>query len=230
MWKNLKSLFIVEEEGEQDKKSKTAAAGARKQPASQAPTRGSAKKETATTGASTTSPPAGQITDKFTKMLLKAMDEGDLPGFDYLEFKRALQNLRKMDMDEATRFTSAFTVAQSMGVTPQSLFDSADHYLKVLAKEERQFQTALEQNRRSQVGDKLSQQKELGAKITEKEKQIKTLQAEIKKLDAQRERLRKSIEQANAKLQSTEADFKATLDRLKGQIEGDLGKMKKYLG
>lgn len=229
MWKNLKSLFIVEEEGEQAKTASKTTARTKKQPSGQVPTSGSPTKVNAAAGNSPTPPPAGQITDRFTKMLLKAMDEGDLPGFDYLEFKRALQNLRKMNMDEATRFTSAFTVAQSMGVTPESLFESANHYLQVLAKEEQQFQTALAQNRRSQVGDKLDQQKQLGAQITEKEKQIKSLEADIKKLDAQRERLRKSTEQATAKLQRTEADFQATLNRLKGQIEGDLGKMKQYL-
>ncbi|MEL6668828.1 MAG: hypothetical protein AAFP08_07640 [Bacteroidota bacterium] len=232
MWKNLKSLFIIEEEGEQSPTNKPGSAKAKNQPAAKAATSGSPKKtktSSAATTSSSTASPTGQITEQFTKLLLKAMDEADLPGFDYLEFKKALQNLQKMDMDEATRFTSAYTVAQSMGVTSESLFDSANHYLQVLTKEEQQFQTALAQNRKSQIGDKLEQQKGLSAQITEKEKQIKALQADIKKLDTQRERLKKSTEQATTKLRTTEANFQATLNRLKSQIEQDLKKMKEYL-
>ncbi|MEM7573092.1 MAG: hypothetical protein AAF433_09340 [Bacteroidota bacterium] len=157
------------------------------------------------------------------------MDKANLPGFDYLEYKRALQNLRKMPMDEATRFGSAYAMAESMGVTPKKLIDSAQHYLDVLAKEQQQFQTALNGRRQAQVGDKMARQKDLGKVITQKQAQIKEIETEIKKLEQERSKLQKSITSSTTKLDQTEADFKTTLTTLSDQIKADVGKMKEYL-
>ena len=58
---------------------------------------------------------------KFIEVLLGALDKNNLKGFDYLEFKQSLQSLAKMPMDEATKYQSAFAMAQTMGATPEKI-------------------------------------------------------------------------------------------------------------
>jgi len=81
--KNLKSLFIVEEEGtakeeetpkakEEPKKGKTEEV-VKETPQPEAPI------ETVSTG-------PGKVNAKFTETLLKAIEANNLDGFDYLEF------------------------------------------------------------------------------------------------------------------------------------------------
>lgn len=228
MWKNLKSLFLVEEEAEAPKASPKSKSNSGKKAPSKTPSAAEPKPKPAASSspAGTTT---GKMSEKFTDVLLQAMDKANLPGFDYLEYKRALQNLRKMPMDEATRFGSAYAMAESMGVTPKKLIDSAQHYLDVLAKEQQQFQTALDGRRQAQVGDKMARQKDLGKVVTQKQAKIKEIEAEIKKLEQERAKLQKSISNSTTKLDQTEADFKTTLITLSDQIKADVGKMKEYL-
>ena len=77
MLKNLKSLFIIEE----DAKSKTSTEAKAEKPKE-------AAKPAATTETSKREP--GKIRPKFTDILLKAMDQANLDGFDYLEYKKSL--------------------------------------------------------------------------------------------------------------------------------------------
>ncbi|MEN0051263.1 MAG: hypothetical protein AAF806_29635, partial [Bacteroidota bacterium] len=116
MLKNLKSLFIVEEEeASKDNASKVTSSKPKPQtipndaPVIQESQEG--KK--------------GKVSSKFTEVLLGSMEKADLEGFDYLEYKKSLQSLAKMPMDEATRYKSAYAMAQTMGVSPDKLVQTA---------------------------------------------------------------------------------------------------------
>ena len=113
MLKALKSLFIIEEE---DSKSKSTS----KTKSKQAP---KAKPATNTVSSikESTKGRAGKVDSKFMNVLLKAMDNNNLEGFDYLEFKQSLKSLEKMPMDEATRYQSAFAMAKTMGASAAQL-------------------------------------------------------------------------------------------------------------
>ena len=92
MWKNIKSLFIIEED----------------------------VPEASTDGPVAPSPVArvvenpsvsqskGKVTEQFTEVLLRAMSEQDIEGFDYLEFKKSLNSLRQMEMDEMNSTSGSF--------------------------------------------------------------------------------------------------------------------------
>ena len=62
-----------------------------------------------------------------------------MEGFDYLEYKQSLQSLEKMNMDNQTRYQSAFAMAQTMGAKAKNLIDSAQYYLKVMQKGRKQI-------------------------------------------------------------------------------------------
>ncbi|MEL6274789.1 MAG: hypothetical protein AAFU03_06795, partial [Bacteroidota bacterium] len=94
MLKNLKSWFIIEEEKKKAGSSseppakKKGISSAPKAPKSSPPN--SPSSEAAPSLPSEASRP-GQVSEKFTNVLLAAMEKANQPGFDYLEFKKALE-------------------------------------------------------------------------------------------------------------------------------------------
>ncbi|MEL6925050.1 MAG: hypothetical protein AAFO94_13455, partial [Bacteroidota bacterium] len=150
MLKKLKSLFIIEEEESAPKSSPKKETVAAEKTAPEAPV--------ATPVTQAAGP--GKVSNKFLQVLLSAMNKANLEGFDYLEYKQSLKSLEKMPMDEKTRYISAFAAAQTMGATPDKLVQAANHYLKVLAQEDKKFEQALINQRSKQVGDKQKQIKQ----------------------------------------------------------------------
>lgn len=223
MLKNLKSLFIIEDE--EAKKSVKGKQTASKQPKKEV----SAAKTTTSSVPTPSTPSPGKVSSKFINILLKAMDNNNLDGFDYLEFKQSLKSLEKMPMDDATRYQSAFAMAQTLGATPQKLMDTAQHYLTVLANEEKKFEQALVAQRQKQIGSKESQIKKLEEVVASKAAKIKQLTQEIEEHQKKANSLKKEIGGAVVKVESTKNDFIASYEKLIGQITEDVENMKKYL-
>ena len=219
MLKNLKSLFIVEEEVPDKGKAKAS------KPANKAPS-------------APVSTPArkpmvqardGKVTQKFTDILLSAMDKADLEGFDYLEYKKSLKSLQKMNMAEGTAYQSAYAMAQTMGATPEHLVKTAEHYLNALVQEEKKFENALSNQQDNRVGAKRQEQQQLTKTIQDKEAQIKMLQAEIQQHQQKLGKLDGEIKQADLSIANTKNDFFASYQNLVRQIQEDITKMKQYL-
>jgi DNA repair exonuclease SbcCD ATPase subunit len=220
--KNLKSLFIVEDEE-----------------LIKASTSGSFKKAAATPIPAQPSAPTiqesevgekGQVSDKFMEVLLKAMEKNNLDGFDYLEYKKSLQSLAKMPMDEATRYKSAYAMAQTMGVKPEMLVKTAEHYIAALSREEKQFEQALTAQKQKQVQSKLSQLKQLEETIQQKAQRIKQLTQEIEKHQQQMATTKQQVSDASVKIETTKNNFIASYNALVSKIQEDIDKMKQYLG
>ena len=198
MFKNLKSLFIVENEGETPSSPSPS-------PRTTGPTSKNTPRSTgsAPPAAGTTtnrSAGSGKVTEKFSQILFGAMEKNNIDGFDYLEYRQSLQSLKKMNMDESTRYKSAYAMAQTMGASPDYLVKTAQHYLDVLKKEEDKFETALKNQRSRQEGEK----DQLG-------------------------KLEQDVSQASQKVESTKNDFIASYQAIVGQISQDVENMKQYL-
>lgn len=227
MLKKLKSLFIVEDENavQQQKEVK------QKQGAKPAKTTKSAPK-TAKAGKSgpvSMPKPDGKADPKFVEVLLKAIEANNLDGFDYLEFKQSLQNLSNVQMDEKTKYQSAFAMAKTMGATPSKLVNSAQHYINVLKKEESKFVDALKNQRQKQVHDREKgiQQKE--KLIIDKQKRIEQLQKEIEADKKSLDTDKAAINQSMAKVEATKQGFVNAYNGVLGQIQNDIQKMNQYI-
>lgn len=213
--KNLKSIFIVEEEPLKAPEEKPAEA------ASPVPT---PVKGTVTPAVS-----EGKINEKFIGVLFEAMSTQNLEGFDYLEFKQSLKSLEKMPMDEATRYQSAYAMAQTMGINAAKLVETAQHYLTILGNEQQKFNEAVNKQRLQQIGNREEQINQLGKAIAEKQEKIKQMSAEVEDHARQMELLKKEIEQSTVKVESTRNDFSASYQALTTQISSDIENIKKYL-
>ncbi|OHD68911.1 MAG: hypothetical protein A2W19_11135 [Spirochaetes bacterium RBG_16_49_21] len=155
----IKSLFIVEDEIENQKEAST-----------------DAPVENQTT------PPDKEVSisegdvNKMVGMLSKAMSEANIDGFDYLEFKDAVIALLKDGSSEESAMKSVFTTAKTMGLTRQKLLDSISTYLTIVANEKKSFTDSLKQRKQSDIV-------EVEAKIKEIETQLASLGKEKDKLE-----------------------------------------------
>lgn len=220
VFKNIKSLFVVEEAGAASSSDKGKAKSVTKTPAAK-----SAPSEVSGSGAVR----KGKVTPKFMDVLFSAMEKGNLDGFDYLEYKQSLQSLSKMPMDESTRYQSAFAMAQTMGATPEQLVNSAGHYIKLLQAEEQKFEHALANQQEQHIGGKQKQAADLNITIKTKEEAILKLQKEIEQAKQKQKSLKAEVEKAASKVEVTKNDFMASYHKLVSQITADVEAMKKYL-
>ncbi|GLR19404.1 hypothetical protein GCM10007940_40200 [Portibacter lacus] len=211
MLKRLKSLFIIEEENNTPTAPKKVEA--KKKPIiNDVPINKNAKSS-----------------DKFITNLLKAIESNNLEGFDYLEYKQSLKSLSQMDMDEATKFNSAFAMAKTMGANKKILIDSANHYLSILKTEESKFNDAYEKQQHKQVGIRQEKLISIESSIKKKEEQIKKLQEEIKNSKKEFELKKNEINEASAKVAQTRDEFIASYKSVSDQISNDIERMNKYL-
>lgn len=214
-FKSIKSLFIVEDPNAEPKK-------AQQEKTSEA-------QPTAPVNFDLPPSKPGEANPKFIEVLLGAMEKGNLPGVDYLEYRQSLKSLEKMPMDEQVRYQSAFAMAQAMGATPQKLVESAAHYLDVLKAEQSKFDAALRNQTSERIGNRQELKKQLESTIQQKSEQIKKLTAEIEQHRAEMGKLDHEIQDATSKVSATKNDFVASYQLLVSQINFDVENMKKFL-
>jgi lysyl-tRNA synthetase class I len=219
----LKGVFIVEDPNAPQTNTQTPVTQQPQQPSNR-PT-----PPTPTVSAPIMSNAQGQVSQKFTEVLFRAMEAANLDGFDYFEFKQAINNLANMPMDEATRYKSAFAMAQTMGATPDKLIQTAGTYLGVLKQEQDKFQQAAQGQVQNQIGNKKAQIENFEQVIKQKEAQIKQMTEEMAQHRKEMETLKSDIEQASSKVAQTTADFEQSYQVLVGQIQNDVTNMQKYL-
>ncbi len=166
---------------------------------------------------------------KIFESLSQALEANNLQGFDYLEFRSSLLSLAKMPMDEATRFQSAYAMAQTMGVDVPKLTDSAAHYLNVLKNEELKFQQALDNQQKSGMASREQEIVGLQNAVNQKSELLKQITQEIQQHQAKMEEIKLQITDASAKISQAQSDFGATYNTLVGQIQHDIQNIKNYL-
>ncbi len=170
-----------------------------------------------------------ELDKKSVSFLLKAIQENNLPGFDYLEFKQSLNGLKAMDMDVTTAIKSAYTTGSTVGLTKSKLISSAEHYKKILMKEQEQFESALQKQMAQRVHGKKEEKEKLTSKIATYQSKIKELETEILKYQDKLDRADSEIESARAKIDDTKQKFENTFQAIMRQINDDIARLKEVL-
>lgn len=170
------------------------------------------------------------LDEKSVEFLINAIATNNLPGFDYVEFKQSLVALSQMvQLDESTRFRSAFASATALGLDKSKLLASADHYKRILNTEREKFNTALQ----NQVQQRIhAQQKEvelMRKQIEDFQQKIKELEGRIQQTQANISQKDDIIKQEMAKIESKKDGFESTIQALLHEIDGDIQHIQSYL-
>jgi hypothetical protein len=171
----------------------------------------------------------GAHSQKIFDSLSQALEANNMQGFDYFEYRGSLLSLSKMPMDEATRYQSAYAMAQTMGVDVPKLTDSATHYLNVLKNEELKFQQALDNQQKSGMASREQEIVGLQNAVNQKSELLKQITQEIQQHQAKIEEIKLQVTDASAKISQAQSDFGVTYNALVGQIQQDIQNIKNYL-
>jgi len=215
MFKNLKSLFIVTEEDQNN--------------STQDQSNNNNKTEKQTSNNTQPRNDTGQVNDEILDKLFKAIEDNNQAGFDYLEYRKALKTLASLPMDETVKFQSAFATASTMGVTLENLLASIEFYKKVLQNEEDLFKKTTKEQYATKVELKIKEKGKLTQAIKDKSLQIQKLTEEIRKHQSEMEEIAKFIESADLMIKETTANFDKSIQFLRSQFEQDAAKLKQYI-
>ena len=221
MFKKLKTLFIIEE-GVPVKDGK----------APEEPKETTTKQASSTARSFEVTPgdaSVGKVQDKFLDVLFQALESSNQDGFDYMEFKNFLKSLSNVQMDDHTRYKSAFATAQTMGATKDNILKSAKNYIDILSKEQTKFQEALQAKKDQNLTGKQQEIKQLESSIKTKTADIERMKSEIEASQKQIGSLEKDINSASEKLAQTANDFEASYQALLLQIQNDIQSIESHL-
>jgi hypothetical protein len=174
-------------------------------------------------------PTDATIDQRIFDSLQQALANNNMEGYDYMEFRNALQSLAGIIADESMRFKSAFATVAPMGVTAQKLADSAKFYKNVLLQEQDKFNQALSSQIDNSVGAKQKQADELKAMMQKKAEEIQRLTQEIQSHEQEIAQLHSQISEVVVKIESTKNNFDYTLQTIVNQMDTDLISIEKHL-
>jgi len=172
---------------------------------------------------------SGEAHSKSTNALVKAIKDGATDGFDYLRFKSSIKSMQDMDLSEMQSFKSAFTTAQTIGITKDKLVKSASYYKNILGKELEKFGGALKKQYKQRVTENQEKAKQLEKKKVETANKIKALQKELDGYDAHISQLIKIADKENEKIVAARERFLEAHSEIKNSIEADIKLMQDYL-
>lgn len=174
-------------------------------------------------------PTDASIDQRIFDSLQMALSNSNMEGYDYMEFKNAIQSLAGIIPDEAMRFKSAFATVAPMGVTVQKLMESAKYYKNVLLQEQDKFNQALSNQIDTSVGAKQKQSDDLKVMMQKKTEEIQRLTQEIEAHQQEIGQLEAQIGEVVLKLEATKNNFDYTLHTVVNQMDTDLVSMEKHL-
>lgn len=165
----------------------------------------------------------GNTTDqKSVDFLENAMIKETQPGFDYLKFKQSVDQLAGLKLDVPTSLKSAFVTASTMGVTKDSLLQSARHYLTILGDEKKQFDQALNNQVQQRIDSKKAELQQLQNQIEENKRQMAKLEKQIVEFQGQIARSDEGVAEAKASIEQTKIKFENTYQQFVSAIELDI--------
>ncbi|MFK7808807.1 MAG: hypothetical protein AB8F74_13470 [Saprospiraceae bacterium] len=162
------------------------------------------------------------LDQKSVDTLTRALNNANLPGFDYLEFKQSLGALQRMNMDEPTSIKSAFVTAQTMGLTKNKLIETAQHYKSILAGEMNKFQQAMDSRVKARVEGKKLEIERLKKQVSDYKEKIQQLESQIEKHQATIDSADSTIQSEVTKIQNIHRNFEQAHQSLLNQIDKDI--------
>lgn len=175
---------------------------------------------------SNTSLPDGGFNQQIFESLVKAIQNANLPGEDYFEYAESLKAMKDIPLDEKIKIQTVLATLSTKGLTVQTVFDSADYYIKVLDNEKNKFYDAMKAQTNNLVVKKQKDIETLDKEIKAKSDQIALLTQEITKNQQEIEKIRNEMAQADNKIKSTEGSFVFTFEFVVNQIRENISKLK----
>ena len=134
-----------------------------------------------------------------------------------------------LKFDTPTSLKSAFATASTMGVTKDSLLQSARHYLTVLGDEKKQFDQALNNQVQQRIDSRKNDLLKLQQQIEENKRQIAKLEKQIVEFQDKITHSDEEVAEAKASIDQTKLKFETTYQQFVSAIEQDMTAIQQHL-
>jgi hypothetical protein len=165
----------------------------------------------------------GVIDNKFVDLLTGIIEQNNLPGQDYFEFKQAIEGMKAIGgMSDQQKIQTVFTVLSLQGCSKAVLLSSLDKYISIIQSEKTNFDKEMQSQYQAKVT----------AKLTEAESAKKEMETLTKRMSDLNTIILNVTQDAGAKemeLRATEANFKASADVIINEMLSDKEKINNYL-
>jgi hypothetical protein len=170
--------------------------------------------------------PATVIDNKIMNSLMKAIQDNNLPGEDYVEFMEALKAMTGIAIDEKIKIQTVLATLSTKGLTRDKIVESATYYLKILENEKEKFNTVLGQEVEKKVK---ARNIEISGLEEENKKRYEKIAQLTQEIEGTKNRIisaKADITQADAKIKEAENRFNVTFGFVVNQINENIKKIK----
>ena len=172
----------------------------------------------------------GVFDEKFYNSFLKIIEDNNVDGMDYYEFSKAKKAMDTSGLAEPVKYQAAYaSLKAASNLTKKILLDTADFYLDLLSKEEKDFNSEMEREISSQVGARLDAVKSKQEEFNKKQEEITRLQVEMGNLQGDISNLNSEAQQVQSKIESTAKNFKVSLEVLRSQVNADKQNIQQFI-
>lgn len=170
-----------------------------------------------------------EIKEKYKNLLNKILNNSNLDGNDYLEFKVFLNKFSQLNIEEKQIYLAAFTAIDGEDLTKEKLLDSINYYISILDKEKSNIINNID----SEV-DVFKNKVENQIKILEKNKkdidaQIEQFLRTSKTFEKQIKEQKEVLDNINHKSENEKNSFNETFQEIYDKIIYDKENIKNYL-
>lgn len=171
----------------------------------------------------------GGVNEEMAGMLMAAIEEANLPGFDYLEFRDAVNKMANTGMTESNKFLAIFTTASSMGLTRETLLASIDHYVSVINEKREGFMAHVADLMATEVDGRHEQAAKLDEEIASAAEEIAALNQKIQESQHAKINLQNEANTEKMNIENTRASFEATFNMVLNKLESDRTSIMNYI-
>lgn len=171
----------------------------------------------------------GAVDEKMVEFLSKAIEDANIPGFDYIEFRNALAAMASAPLPENQKYIAVFATASTMGLTKEKLLSAIDHYQGILDSKKKEFQEQVDQMTALQVTKREELKSAKEAEIQALMVQIQEAQAAIAVKQQEALEINSEIGRERLNIQQTASSFEATYNFVSGKLQGDKQKIEAYI-
>ena len=170
-------------------------------------------------------PVPGHFSQKYLDIINAEIEAANMQGFDFFEFKKAIQKLESAGIEESARYKSVLLTAS---VTPDEIIKSTEHYKNVIENTHQSFLKELELSKKEEIYDKVELSKTLENEKMQIAEEINRLTARLEEIRNTQIEIQGQTHASELKFNQAENDFLSTKNQALNEIQGYINNINKY--
>lgn len=168
------------------------------------------------------------INEDMVKDIQEAVDSANLPGYDYLELKAAVNAMSALPLSEEHKYAAAFASASasnSGSVTKSGILGSIDHYVGIVDGTEQAFMAKAADKEKREIQGRDDKIALIDGSIKDMAEQITKLTGEITAKQEEKTKLMTEKVEQQQKIDNARNSYKATADHVRKALLADKAKI-----